>query len=84
MSMVSLPPSELDRWYKLCFVQEGARLRGSIDNRLCFDVADNPFMNMGPVLNAGRIALRLMYESLMRFRNLKVWNHNPLIRSAEL
>jgi hypothetical protein len=84
MAMVALPPYELHRWYKLRFVQEGPRLRGSIDGQLCFDVTDDAFLNMGPVLNAGRIALRLMYGSRMRFRNLKVWNRNDLLRSAEL
>jgi hypothetical protein len=58
-------------------VQEGRRLRGSIDGMAVFDVRDPPLGNLGPVTNSGRIGLRLMYDTRMTFRNLKIWNRNP-------
>jgi hypothetical protein len=55
-------------------VQEGARLRGLINGHIAFAVTDAPLAHSGPVLDCGRIGLRLMYGTRMRFRNLSVWN----------
>lgn len=74
LAMSSLPPLALGEWHRLLFVQDGARLRGAIDGRLAFDVTDDPLAHSGPVLDRGRIGLRLMYGTKMRFRGLKVWN----------
>ena len=49
---------ELERWYRLRFVQEGACLRGAIDHVTVFDGEDTSFDNSGPILRHGRIALR--------------------------
>lgn len=65
---------ETDRWYRLEYVQEGARLRGAIDGVTVMDVKDDAFGNNGPVLLNGRIALRCMMRTDMTFRDLKVWN----------
>lgn len=63
-------------WCKLLFLQEGDRLRTAINGEWLLDVRDNPCSNNGPVLNCGRIGLRLMYQTRMRFRNLRVWNRD--------
>jgi len=74
LAMSSLPPLALGEWHRLTFVQDGARLRGAIDGRLAFDVNDDPLAHTGPVLDRGRIGLRLMYGTRMYFRNLRIWN----------
>jgi hypothetical protein len=74
LAMSSLPPLALGEWHRLTFVQDGARLRGAIDGRLAFDVTDDPLAHTGPVLDRGRIGLRLMYGTRMYFRNLRIWN----------
>ncbi len=65
---------ECDRWYRLDYVQEGARLRGAIDGVTVMDVTDDAFNNNGPILLNGRIALRCMMRTDMTFRDLTVWN----------
>lgn len=76
MGMSSTPALEIGKFHRLQLVQEGRRLRGAINGRLVLDVEDDPHMNLGPVYNFGRIGLRLMYDTRMTFRNLKVWNRN--------
>ncbi|HXH50150.1 MAG TPA: DUF1961 family protein [Terriglobia bacterium] len=63
---------ELDRWYRVTFLQEDNRLRGAIDDVTIFDVRDNGLTNNGPVMRQGRVALRLMMRSDMTFRNLEI------------
>ena len=63
---------ELERWYRLVFLQEGARLRGTIDSTTVMDAHDHGFENSGPVLRGGYVALRLMMCSDMTFRNLQI------------
>jgi hypothetical protein len=65
---------ELDRWYRVTFLQQNNRLRGAIDNVTVFDVTDNGLTNNGPVMRQGRVALRLMMRSDMTFRNLEISN----------
>jgi hypothetical protein len=74
MQLTTTPPLKVGAWHKLLFVQEGGHLRGAIDGEWVIDVIDDPYINNGPVLNSGRIGLRMMYASRLRFRNLKVWN----------
>lgn len=74
LAMSSLAPLATGEWHRLLFVQEGARLRGAIDGQLAFDVTDDALAHTGPVLDRGRIGLRLMYGTRMYFRNLRVWN----------
>ncbi|AOS44325.1 hypothetical protein Verru16b_01386 [Lacunisphaera limnophila] len=74
LAMSSQAPLALNEWHRLLFVQEGNRLRGAIDGVWVFDMMDDPDTHSGPVLDRGRVALRLMYGTKMRFRNLKIWN----------
>ena len=67
-----IPRLERDRWHRLRFVKAGNRLHGSINGRTVFEVHDHPFQNNGPVYNFGRIGLRQMYKTRMRYRNLVV------------
>ena len=76
LGMATLDRLAVDQWHRLLFVQEGARIRAAIDGRWVFDVHDDPLNNTGPVFNFGRIGLRLMYQTRMRFRDLKIWNRN--------
>jgi len=74
LAMSSQAPLALDEWHRLLLVQEGNRLRGAMDGIWVFDVRDDPDSHSGPVLDCGRVALRLMYGTKMRFRNLKIWS----------
>jgi len=65
---------ELDRWYRVTFVQEKNRLRGAIDDVMVFDVSDSGTTNNGPVLRQGHVALRVMMRSDVTFRNLEISN----------
>jgi hypothetical protein len=83
LGSAALPAIETDRWHTLLFVQEGSRLRCGIDGRWVIDATDSPTMSTGPVFNSGRIGLRLMYRTRMRFRDMKVWNRQPEWRLLE-
>lgn len=76
LAMSSLPPLALGEWHRLTSVQDGARLPGAIDGQFAFDVNDDPLAQTGPVLDRGRIGLRLMYGTRMYFRNLRSWNRD--------
>jgi len=65
---------EEDRWYRLDYLQEGARIRGAIDGLTVMDVTDNAYDNNGPILLNGRIAIRCMMRTDMTFRKLRVLN----------
>ena len=68
-----IPRIERNRWYTLRLVKIGHRLQGSLDGRIVFDLVDDPNGHTGPVLNYGRIALRHMYHTAVRYRNLVVY-----------
>ena len=59
-------------WHKLQFVQEGVRLRGMINGLVVFDVEDNGHDGCGPVFRSGRLAIRCMFKTHLRIRNLRV------------
>lgn len=67
----------LNEWHRVQFLQEGDRLRCAIDGDNVLDLRDNSFGNNGPVLNAGRVAIRVMARSQLAFRNLRIFNHRP-------
>jgi hypothetical protein len=69
---------ELDRWYKLEFLQEGARIRGAIDGVTVIDYTDTGFDNNGPVLTHGHIALRCMMRTDIVIRNLQAKDRPPV------
>ncbi|MEB2364255.1 MAG: DUF1961 family protein [Bryobacterales bacterium] len=75
-----IPRLEQDRWRRLRLVKAGERLHGSIDGRTVFDVHDVPFQNNGPVYSFGRIALRQMYKTKMRYRDLVVHSRNEFAK----
>jgi hypothetical protein len=77
LGMSTLDRLAVNQWHRLLFLQEGAHLRAALDGRWVLDLRDDPFINNGPVLNFGRIGLRVMYKTRMRFRDLKVWNRDP-------
>jgi Domain of unknown function (DUF1961) len=81
MGMSTIPLLKVGDWHKLQFTQEGSRLKAAINGECVLDVQDDAFRNMGPVLNRGRIGLRLMYASRLRFRNLKIWNRSGSLRT---
>jgi hypothetical protein len=64
---------ETGRWYRLEYLQQGARIRGAIDGVTVFDATDTGFDNNGPVLRHGRVALRAMMRTDMTFRDLEIW-----------
>jgi hypothetical protein len=70
---------DLNRWYKLEFLQEGARIRGAIDGVTVIDYTDNGFDNNGPVLTHGHIAIRCMMRTDIVIRNLQV-KDRPLVK----
>ncbi len=72
-----IPKVERNRWYKLKLIKIGDRLQGSLDGKIVFDVRDHPNQHTGPFLNYGRIALRHMYHTAIRYRNLTVYERNP-------
>ncbi len=63
---------DLDRWYRLTFVQEGARIRGAIDDVTVMDVNDTGFDNNGPIFRHGHLAFRAMMRTDMTIRNWEV------------
>jgi hypothetical protein len=70
---------DLNKWHRVQFLQEGHRLRCAIDGDNVLDLRDNAFGNNGPVLNAGRVAIRVMARSQIAFRNLRVFNREPAV-----
>ncbi len=68
----------LNEWHRVQFLQEGDRLRCAIDGDNVLDLRDNSHGNNGPVLGAGRVAIRVMARSQIAFRNLRIFNRDPL------
>ena len=68
-----VPRFEQNRWYKIRFIKSGNRLYGSLDGKTVFDVQENANDNNGPVLNSGRVVLRQMYNTAMKYRNFKIY-----------
>ncbi|UFU06900.1 DUF1961 family protein [Ruania halotolerans] len=86
LALSASAPLTVGDWHQLLFVQEGGRLRGAIDGVWVVDGLDDPHQNYGPLLGTGRIALRLMYQTRMRTRNMRVWTRSrgitPIERTA--
>jgi hypothetical protein len=80
LGMATLPRLEVGQWHHLLFVHEGDHLRAGLDGRWVFDLRDDPFNNNGPVFNYGRIGLRLMYQTRIRFRDVKIWSRNEGVK----
>lgn len=63
----------VDQWHTLTIRREGERVRCAIDDRCLLDARDPPFTGTGPPYNVGRIAIRHMQKTRIRYRNLRVW-----------
>ncbi len=71
-----IPRFERYRWYKMQFIKKGNRLYGAIDGKVVFDVEENPYDNNGPLLNSGRVVLRQMYHTAMKYRNFVIYTRD--------
>ncbi len=69
-------------WHKIQFLQDGERLRGSLNGQLLFDVRDNANDTTGPILRNGHIGFRCMYKTHLKLRNLRVATHSAISRTA--
>lgn len=72
-----MPSIEQNRWIKLRFIKIDNKLYGSFDGRTVFNIEDNPYDNNGPVLNSGRVVLRQMYNTSMKYRNFVIYQRKP-------
>ncbi len=77
MLMGCIPRLKEGEWHRLRLVKVGNRIHGSIDGTTVFDVKDDPKTQHGPVLDFGRIGLRQMYKTSMRYRNFVVYERKP-------
>lgn len=68
-----IPKVERNKWIKLRLIKIGNRLQGSLDGKIVFDITDDPHGHTGPVFNFGRIGIRHMYHTAVRYRNLVVY-----------
>jgi hypothetical protein len=68
-----IPRLEQNRWIKIRYIKIGNKLFGSIDGKTVFEIEDNAYDNNGPVLNSGRVVLRQMYNTAMRYRNFMIY-----------
>jgi hypothetical protein len=67
---------KVGEWHTLTVNKEGDRIRCAIDGRCIFDVIDSGFSGQGSSYNAGRIALRHMQKTRVRYRNLRVYTRD--------
>lgn len=72
MAFAVREPLGVGTWHRLRFVKTGSRIHGSIDGQTLFDVNDEPWNGSGPVFDFGRVALRQMYHTTLRYRNFSV------------
>lgn len=63
----------VNEWHTLTIRRTGDRIRCAIDDQCVLDARDPPFTGTGPPYNAGRIAIRHMQKTRVRYRDLKVW-----------
>jgi hypothetical protein len=68
-----VPRFEQNRWIKIRFYKIDNKLYGTLDGKTVFSTEDNPFDNNGPGLNAGRVVLRQMYHTSMKYRNFVIY-----------
>lgn len=68
-----VPRLEQNRWIKIRFIKIDSKLYGSFDGKTVFEVTDNAYDNNGPVFNSGRVVLRQMYNTAMRYRNFVIY-----------
>ena len=61
-----------ETWLRLDFLQTGGRIQCAINGQAILDVEDRADQNNGPVLTAGRFAIRCMTRTDILIRNLSV------------
>lgn len=66
-------PYELNKWHKAQLVIINGKAQAAIDGKIIMEFTDSSRANNGCILNVGNIALRVMLNSKMVFRNLKVY-----------
>lgn len=66
------PLYPLGQWNTLDFLQVGPRIQCAINGDIVLDAIDAPDQNHGPVLSAGRVAIRCMTRTDIRIRNLEI------------
>lgn len=74
---------ELNRFYRLEWLQEGTRLRAAVDGTTVIEATHNSFDNNGPVFSDGHVALRRMMRTDVLLRNLRI-RTRPLFRTTAL
>lgn len=67
-------PFEIGTWHKSQLLIRDGHLLAAIDGKILMDIQDDSRKNTGSILNFGHIALRVMLDSKIVFRNLKVYN----------
>ncbi|MCK9412899.1 MAG: DUF1961 family protein [Prolixibacteraceae bacterium] len=69
-----VPRLERNRWIKIRYIKVGNKICGSFDGKTVFEVEDSAYNNNGPLLNSGRVVLRQMYNTAMRYRNFVIYS----------
>jgi hypothetical protein len=62
-----------DVWHELVVQREAGRVRCGIDGDCIADVRDDPGLGHGPVHNCGRIGLRHMQRTRVRYRDFELY-----------
>lgn len=62
------------KWHKFQVLQHNGEITICLDGWVVAQAQEHKFVNNGPILNAGNIAIRCMVNTDVTFRNLKVYN----------
>jgi hypothetical protein len=76
----SQQPLTIGLWHRLQVLQKGPEITVAIDGIRQFTAFDRAFVNNGPILRCGRIALRCMINTDMHFRDMTVWTRPTRFR----
>lgn len=72
---------DVGTWHTLTVSKEGDRIRGAIDDTVLVDADESDFPGNGPSLNTGRVGIRHMQKTRIRYRDLRVRTRSPSYRS---
>lgn len=73
--------ADVGTWHTLTVGKEGDRIRGAIDDTVIVDADESDFPGNGPPLNTGRVGIRHMQKTRIRYRDLRVRTRSPSYRS---
>jgi len=73
-----IPRLECGRWHQVELRVIAGRLTAAIDGQVVFDHQDTAWDGHGTAYDTGRIALRQMYHTAIRYRDLVVMVRNPV------